>query len=119
MTVSLEMSAPAPATRASTRLAVRCHWCTPAPVGELSDWLDERLDELRAEDPELLVRHTRLTQHLPGTTVDDGWLIELERPPDSDGASALLESLEDLMGEMRILGLSPTLLIPEMTVAAA
>jgi hypothetical protein len=57
---------------------------------------------------------TRLAQDLPETTVDDGWLIEVElqeERPEEPFAS-LMASLTETLCDMRILGLNPTLLVP-------
>ena len=95
-------------------LLIRCRSCTPASAGELSGWLEERVAELREGTPQLLVRLTRLAQDLPGATVDDGWLIEVElQGQQVDGPfTALMATLEEILRDMRILGLDPTLLVP-------
>lgn len=95
-------------------LLIRCRSCTPASTAELTDWLEGKVAELRADTPRLLVRLTRLVQDLPEARVDDGWLIEVqlegEEPKDRPGA--LIASLEEIVRDMRILGLDPTLLVP-------
>ena len=95
-------------------LAIRGCSCTPASNAELTDWLRGRVEELRAAAPEMLIRLSRLAQDLPDATIDDGWLIEVELPPDrqhpdSDSVRSLIE---ETLGDMRILGLSPTVLAP-------
>lgn len=94
-------------------LVIRCR-TAPASTAELSGWLEDRLAELRDETPQLLVRLTRLTQDLPDTSVDDGWLIEAEIPGEQpeEPFALLTESLEEIIRDMRILGLDPTLLVP-------
>jgi hypothetical protein len=95
-------------------LTVRCRSCTPTSAGELTEWLEDKIAELREGTPGLLVRFTRLVQDLPGTTADDGWLIELELPGErEDGPFTLLmSSLRDTLRDMRVLGFDPTLLVP-------
>jgi len=95
-------------------LLVRCRSCTPASTVELTDWLEGKVALLRDETPAALVRLTRLVQDLPGARVDDGWLIEVqlegEGPVERPGPLAV--SLEEILRDMRILGLDPTLLVP-------
>lgn len=95
-------------------LIVRCRSCAPASTAELTTWLDERLGELRENKPSLLVRLSRLTQDLPETSIDDGWLIEVEiagEQPEEPFA-VLTASLEEILRDMRILGLDPVVLVP-------
>ena len=95
-------------------VVVRCRSCTPASAAELTDWLEGKVTELREGTPGLLVRLTGLAQDLPSATVDDGWLLEVELPdPGEDGPfTALMCSLEEILRDMRVLGLDPTLLVP-------
>lgn len=95
-------------------LLIRSRSCTPASAEELTDWLEERVTELREGTPQLLVRLTRLAQDLPEATVDDGWLIEVELQGEGEDApfTSLMASLEELLRDMRVLGLDPTLLMP-------
>jgi hypothetical protein len=94
-------------------IVIRCR-ATPASTGELTDWLEDEVAELRDGHPELLVRLSRLTQDLPDTSIDDGWLIEVEIPGEqpAEPFALLMASLEEILGDMRILGLDPTLLVP-------
>jgi hypothetical protein len=97
-----------------TCLVIRCRSCAPVSNVELTDWLEEKVAELRKGTPRLLVRLTRLAQDLPEATIDDGWLIEVElqgERPDEPFAS-LMASLTEMLCDMRILGLNPTLLVP-------
>lgn len=95
-------------------LLIRCRSCTPASSVELTDWLEGKVAQLRTGTPRRLVRLTRLVQDLPAATVDDGWLIEVqlegERPEERSGP--LMAALEEIVRDMRILGLDPTLLVP-------
>ena len=91
------------------QLAIRCHPVVPVSASELEQWLDQRLNELRAEAPLGIVRMSRLTQgSRSGCYI--GWLVELELP---EGEPLLAEDgLDDVLGDMRLLGLQPTLLAP-------
>jgi hypothetical protein len=97
-----------------SRLIVRCRSCTPASAVELTGWLKDRVAELQEGTPGLSVRLTRLARDLPGATVDDGWLVELELPgdPPSEPLISPMLSLDGILRDMRVLGLDPTLLAP-------
>jgi hypothetical protein len=91
-------------------LAIRCHPCVPVSADELEGWLEQQLVELRATAPDGIVRLSRLTQDLPNTNIDIGWLIELELPPSE--APATRERLGEALRDMRLLGLQPQVLAP-------
>ena len=92
------------------QLAIRCHPVVPVSAGELEQWLEQRLNELRAEAPLGIIRMSRLTQGPPSSGCYIGWLVELELP---EGAPLLADDrLADALGDMRLLGLQPTLLAP-------
>lgn len=95
-------------------LLVRCRSCTPASTVELTDWLEGKVDQLSADTPQAAVRLTRLVQDLPTATLDDGWLIEirLEGERGEERSDSLTASLEEMLRDMRIIGLDPTLLVP-------
>jgi hypothetical protein len=97
-----------------TCLLIRCRSCTPASTVELTDWLEDKVAQLRSDVPRLLVRLTRLVQDLPVASVDDGWLIELqlEGEQKDEPSGPLMASLEEILRDMRILGLDPVLLAP-------
>jgi hypothetical protein len=97
-----------------TCLLIRCRSCTPASTVELTDWLEDKVAQLRADVPRLLVRLTRLVQDLPVAIVDDGWLIELQLEGEErdEPSGPLMASLEEILRDMRILGLDPVLLAP-------
>lgn len=97
-----------------SRLIVRCRSCTPTSAVELTGWLEDRVAELREGTPGLSVRLTRLARDLPGATVDDGWLVELELPREGTdrGFTALLSSIDEVLRDMRVLGIDPILLVP-------
>ena len=92
------------------QFSIRCHRCVPLPADELERWLQAQTDELRAAAPQATVRLSRLRQGLPSTTLDIGWLVEVELPED---ASLLADGhVADLIRDMRLVGLQPTLLEP-------
>jgi hypothetical protein len=77
---------------------------------ELEQWLEQRLNDLRGDAPLGIIRMSRLAQGAPTSGCYIGWLIELELPEE---APLLVEDrLFDALGEMRLLGLQPTLLAP-------
>jgi hypothetical protein len=95
-------------------LLIRCRSCTPASSVELTDWLEDKVARLRAGTPPVPVRLARLVQDLPKATVDDGWLIEVQLEGRSAGrhSEPLPAALEEILRDMRILGLDPILLVP-------
>jgi len=92
------------------QLAIRCHPHAPVGADELDGWLEQLVEELRAEAPRATARLSRLTQGRPGAEVDAGWLIELDLAEDEP----LLRGhrLADALRDMRLLGLRPTALAP-------
>jgi hypothetical protein len=95
-------------------LVIRCRSSTPASTVELTDWLETKVGELRTGTPGMLVRLSRLAQDLPEATLDDGWLIDVEPPggQTEEAFASLMASLTEILCDMRILGLDPTLLVP-------
>ena len=92
------------------QLAIRCHPRVPVSADELERWLEQQVNELRAEAPHATVRLSRLTQGRPGADLDVGWLVELEL---AEGEPLLAgHRLGDALRDMRLLGLQPTLLAP-------
>jgi hypothetical protein len=92
------------------QLAIRCHPCVPVSADELERWLEQEVDELRADTSHATVRLSRLTQGGPGADLDIGWLVELEL---AEGEPLLAgHRLADALRDMRLLGLQPTLLMP-------
>jgi hypothetical protein len=92
------------------QLTIRCHPCVPVSTDELEQWLEQQVNEIRAESPQGTVRLSRLTQGLPNVDIDIGWLVELELP---DGQPLLTgDRLAATLRDMRLLGLQPTLLAP-------
>ena len=92
------------------QITIRCHPRVPIASDELERWLEQQVDGLRAEAPQGTIRLSRLTQGLPDSDVDIGWLLELELPEEDPllERARLVEALRD----MRLLGLQPTLLAP-------
>jgi hypothetical protein len=100
-------------TEAMAKVTILCHPVTPVAPGELEDWLELQLDQLRSSAP-VIVRMSRLTQALPSSEVAAGWLIEVEltdesQPLDRDDLS---DALADVFSDMRFLGMQPMLLFP-------
>ncbi|MBS1676488.1 MAG: hypothetical protein JST08_03795 [Actinobacteria bacterium] len=95
-------------------LVVRRRSCAPASAVELTDWLEGKVAQLQAGHPPVPVRLARLVQDLPTSTVEDGWLIEVQLDGGRPGhrADPLPAPLEEILSDMRILGLDPTLLVP-------
>lgn len=102
-------SAGAARVSAMVQVAIRCHPRAPVPAEEFASWLEREVAELRAEAAQGTVRLSSLTQHLPNTDVDIGWLLELEVSDDDP----LLQDrrLNSILRDMRLLGLTPTLLM--------
>lgn len=99
--------------RNMVELAIRCHPCVPVSPDELEVWLERQLVELRNTAPRGIVRLSRLTQERPSTTIDIGWLIELELHPSE--APLTRERLGETLRDMRLLGLQPQVLAPLAT----
>jgi hypothetical protein len=93
------------------QLAIRCHPCVPVSADELEPWLEQQLAELRADAPHGTLRLSRLTQGAPDLDLEIGWLIELDLPEDERLLSE--RRLADVLRDMRLLGLQPTLLAPD------
>ena len=95
-------------------MMIRCRSCTPVPTAELSDWLRTKVEELRTEAPHLPVRVSRLKQDLADASIDDGWLITIELSEKQSEAALDLDGglLGEMLRDMRILGLSPSVLAP-------
>ena len=91
------------------QLAIRCLPRSSVPTEDLEHWLEQELAILREVAPEGTIRLSRLTQEGPDAEIDIGWLIELDFPDDRPLAPARIASV---LGDLRILGLQPTLLAP-------
>jgi hypothetical protein len=90
------------------QVAIRCHPCAPVATDEVEHWLWSELDRLRAQAPEATLRMLRLTQSAPTSQLEVGWLVEVDAP-DGDALVAR-DGLEDVLRDMRLLGLQPTVL---------
>jgi hypothetical protein len=90
------------------QVAIRCHPCAPVATDEVEHWLWSELDRLRSQAPEAILRILRLTQPAPTGRLDVGWLVEVEV---AEG-DALNEEhgLDEVLRDMRLLGLQPTVL---------
>jgi hypothetical protein len=96
------------------RLAIRCHSCVPVAAVELEDWFADQVDSLREANPTATIRLMRLTQKLPDSEVDVGWLLELEVPEEARlaGTDSVAGDLAEIFRDMRFLGLEPRVLAP-------
>lgn len=90
------------------QFAIRCHPCTPVTVGEIDEWLRAEVERLREQAPHAALRLLRLHQALPTGDAEVGWLIEF----DASGDEAPLDDdeLAQILRDLRLLGLQPTLL---------
>jgi hypothetical protein len=93
------------------QVTIRCHPRVLVAAEELERWLDQQVETLRAEAPRGTVRLSRLTQELPSVDIGIGWVMELELREDEP----LLDEdrLAAVLRDMRLLGLQPTLLVPQ------
>jgi hypothetical protein len=70
---------------------------------------------LRTISPLSTVRLSNLVQNLPDSDVEIGWLLEAESP--ADDAQRVVAQLRDLVRDLRLMGLQPTLLEPAGSMA--
>jgi hypothetical protein len=92
------------------QLALRCHPFVPVSAGELEGWLERLVQDLHPDAGRGTVHLSRLTQGGPSADLDTGWLIELELPENDPMLAG--ERLAEVLRDMRLLGLQPTLLTP-------
>jgi hypothetical protein len=92
------------------QIAIRCHPSVPVDPGELEDWLEGQIEQLRGQAPGATVRLARLTQQLPSSEIHLGWLLELELI-ETNGVRAEAQ-LGEVVRDMRLLGFQPTVLTP-------
>ena len=78
------------------QLAIRCHPRVPVSADELERWLEQQVNELRAEAPHATVRLSRLTQGRPGGDLDD-----LAVQAADDALVAILSKLHTYRGDSR------------------
>lgn len=88
------------------QIAIRCHPYTAVATDEVDDWLRAEVEDLREHAPHAALRVLRLSQELPTGDAHVGWLIELDpaggTPPLDD------EGLAQILRDLRLLGLQPT-----------
>lgn len=91
-------------------IAIRCHPRPAVVTDELEEWLTAEIDQLRDGAPDAALRLLRLTKTGTAGEVEVGWLIEV----DAAGRKAPLsdEVLGQVLRDMRLLGLQPTVLRP-------
>jgi hypothetical protein len=83
----------------------------PPKLGPWPNWRSAANPEYRSQAPHATVRLSRLTQGRPDPHLDIGWLIELELDPTEPLLAG--DRLQQALRDMRLLGLQPTLLIPD------
>ena len=93
------------------QFAIRCLPRVPVASEELERWLERELEELRDDIPQGTIRLSRLTEPLPTTDVEIGWLIEFDLPRDSQPQPDRVR-LASMLRDLRLLGFQPTLLAP-------
>lgn len=91
-----------------SQIAVRCHPYAPVATEEVQRWLTEEVGRLREDAPDAAIRLLRLSQAGPEGEIGVGWQIELgvtmaDSPLDP-------QSLSELLGDLRLLGLQPSVL---------
>lgn len=96
-----------------SQIAVRCHPYAPVATEEVQAWLTEEVRRLREDVPDAAIRLLRLSQAGPDGEIGVGWQIELgitlaEAPLDK-------QSLSELLGDLRLLGLQPSVLRAQST----
>ena len=89
------------------QVTIRCHPFAPVEADELESWLAQEIEHVRATAPDATVRLMRLTQTRPTGPSLVGWLVELDSVP-GDGVAEF--HLENVLADMRPLGLQPSLL---------
>ncbi len=104
-------------------LTILCHAATPADQGGLEQWLTDQLDEIRSlAPPGALVQLFRLTQGLPDSEIENGWLIEIQAPSEWSEVDRepMERALSAILVDMRLLGLQPqTLSVHDPATATA
>jgi len=91
-----------------SQIAVRCHPYAPVATKDVQKWLTAEVGRLRKDAPDAAIRLLRLSQAGPEGEIGVGWQIELgvtlpEAPLDQ-------QSLCELLGDLRLLGLQPSVL---------
>jgi hypothetical protein len=75
------------------QFAIRCHPCSPVTSGEIDEWLRAEVERLREQTPH--------------ADAEVGWLIEFDASGDE---APLDDELAQILRDLRLLGLQPTLL---------
>jgi hypothetical protein len=88
------------------QVAIRCHQCAPVETDEVEHWLGSELDRLRSQASGAILRMLRLSQPAPTGRLDVGWLVAVEAA--EGDAVAGMHALDEVVREMRLLGLQPT-----------
>jgi hypothetical protein len=90
------------------QITIRCQPRVPVSSDEVEHWLEREVDHMREEEPQGTIRLSCLTQHLPSSDIDVGWLIELELP--EEGPLLETRALDVALRDMQLLGMQPTML---------
>ena len=91
-----------------SRLAIRCDPQPAVAADEVELWLQREVERFRAASPRASIRLHRLTA-TEATATGRGWLIELDNTSEGDPIDR--DNLDAALGDMRLLGLRPTLLV--------
>lgn len=91
-----------------SQIAVRCHPFAPVAPEELQRWLTTEIDRLRDDAPEAAIRLLRLSQPGPEGEIEVGWQIEIGVAPPVSPLDD--RSLGELLRDLRLLGLQPSVL---------
>ena len=90
-----------------SRLAIRCDPQAAVAADEVECWLKGQVERFRAASPRASVRLHRLTA--TEAAAGRGWLIELDNTAEGDPIDR--DNIDAALGDMRLLGLRPTLLL--------
>lgn len=94
-----------------SQIAVRCHPFAPVASEELQKWLTAEIKRLREDAPDAAIRLLRLSQPGPEGEIAVGWQIELGVTPSASPLDD--DSLGELLRDLRLLGLQPSVLQTE------
>ena len=94
-----------------SQIAVRCHPLAPVASEELQKWLTAEIKRLREDAPDAAIRLLRLSQPGPEGEIAVGWQIELGITPPVPPLDE--DSLGELVRDLRLLGLQPSVLQAE------
>jgi hypothetical protein len=106
-----EISRPTSAARVITT-TILCK-VRPQPAAELERWLVSQLDSLQGLFPKIVPRLDRLSQVSASDDEETGWLITLDLTDASLAGNLRFEAaIDDLLRDMRFLGIAATTLVP-------